>query len=383
MQILICDDDALVREYLADFLRGAGFEVRTAENGQEGVEAVKVDPPDLVISDINMPKMSGIDFLRNVKLLPVQPTVMMLTGYSDLQTAIEALRLGAYDYLVKPVEADDLLHRIRNYEYRKRLEAEVQRERRQAVYAARMAAVGRLSAGVAHEINNPTTFIRGSAQLLRGMYKRYETAATSAEKEELLSMLLQEIPDAVDCIERGTDRVTRITRGLASFANAETDEPLSEVCIRACIDDALTLIGATGDGEQAFKLEMDCAPDLPILTACRRAVTQAILCILMNAKLAVRDVEDARIRIAATALEGGGVRVTIEDNGPGIPESIREKIFEPFFTTRQVNEGSGLGLSMAHGILCEDHGGALYATESALGGACLVIELPSRPAGKR
>lgn len=383
MQILICDDDALVREYLADFLRSAGFEVRTVENGQEGVESVKAERPDLVISDINMPKMSGIDFLRNIKLLPDPPTVMMLTGYSDLQTAIEALRLGAYDYLVKPVEADDLLHRIRNYEYRTRLEAQVQRERRQAVYAARMAAVGRLSAGVAHEINNPTTFIRGSAQLLRGIYERYQDAATPEEKEQYLTTLLAEIPDSVACIERGTDRVTRITRGLASFANAETDEPLSEVCISACLDDALTLIGATGDGEQAFRLEVECAPDLPILTACRRAVTQALLCILMNAKLAVRDVEDAHIRVMASAGTGGGVRVTIEDNGPGIPESIREKIFEPFFTTRQVNEGPGLGLSMAHGILCEDHGGELHATDSTLGGACLVLELPNRPADRR
>lgn len=376
MKILICDDDALVREYLAEFLRDAGFAILTAEDGKTGLERVKTETPDLVICDINMPKMGGIDFLRSVKFLQHPPAVMMLTGYGNQQTAIEALRFGAHDYLVKPIEADDLLHRIRNYEYRARLEEQVRQERRQAVYAARMAAVGRLSAGVAHEINNPTTFIRGSAQLLRGMHQRYQATTDPRQKEAFLDALLEELGHSIDCIERGTDRITRITRGLASFANAETDEPLSAVSLQTCLQDALTLIGASGDGEQTFRLEEEYPPTLPTLRLCRRAVTQALLCILMNAKQAVRNVEDACIRVTVSMTGKDALRVTIEDNGSGIPESIRERIFEPFFTTREVNEGPGLGLSMAHGILCEDHGGRVFAADGTLGGGCIVVELP-------
>lgn len=375
MRILIVDDEEMIRMFLSDYLCREGHAVETACDGQAGLAAVTEGRFDLVISDIKMPLLDGVGMLERIRELPESPPVLMLTGYAEVETAVKALRLGAYDYMLKPVQPHDLLNRLSHLEKLRELEAEARREHERALHVSRLAAVGQLSAGVAHEINNPTTYVRGSAQLLEAHLRRLRSALDEGGAEALrrsVTALLQQMPESIEAILRGTERIKRITTGLLSFSGERHGEERSAVDLNACVQQAATLLG---ERDEAVALELRLADDLPAVPACRQAVTQALLCLLTNALQAVAGAAEKRV-VVLTARGDAAVRVEVCDSGPGVDAALRECVFDPFFTTRDVNDGTGLGLSVAHGIVVNDHGGTISVEDADLGGACFRIELP-------
>lgn len=375
LRILVVDDEDLVRDFLMDLLETAGHEVNTAENGKIGIEKALSWQPDVIITDICMPHTDGLQLLEQVRQQPDPPPVMLLTGYGDLQSAVSALRKGAFDYMLKPIESDDLLSRLDRFVRMRRLERKLSEEKQRSMMMARMAAVGQLAAGVAHEINNPTTYLRGNAQILRALLKRLQVACASDDPEQrevAIDMMLVQVPELIDGIEDGTERIKRITHGLSCFASGQQYEPHDEGCVNTCIEDTLFLIG---DTIGAVDLELDLEDNIPLIPMSRRAVTQALLCLILNACQAVQGQDSPRVCIR-TRSDENEVRVEVEDSGEGVPAELRERVFEPFFTTRDVDQGSGLGLAVAYGIVCTDHHGELRIGDSLLGGARVVMRLP-------
>lgn len=376
MHILVCDDEEVVRNCLSDMLRDAGHTLHTAKNGAEGLKIVKDIHVELVLTDIRMPEMDGLDLLRKINTLPVSPGVMLMTAYADFHAAIDALREGAVDFVLKPVEYEDIIHRIRRYESYQAMKAEAKRAREQAAYSARMAAVGKLSAGISHEINNPLSFMRGNAALVRRMINEIREGKDREGKVDPLTELLLHGPELLDAVIRGTERVGNIVKGLEAFANTDLREERREAALDACVEDALLFIDFESPEESPpYELVRNTAQDVPHLSISRRSVTQAILCLLFNAKHEIEGKPDGMIRITIDK-KPPGVCLAVEDNGSGVPAELRERIFEPFFTTKDVGKGTGLGLSMAYGILVEDHGASIRVEESDLGGARFVIEFP-------
>jgi len=248
--------------------------------------------------------------------------------------------------------------------------AELRDTQAQLVQAEKMKSLGQLVAGVAHELNNPIGFVHANLQLLGDYIQKLEDAQASggdaAKPREAIAKLLGRSRE-------GTERVKKIVADLRTFSRMDHAE-LQDADLHEEIDRTLALM------EPRFKNGIEVVRDygdIPRVRCYAGQLNQVFLNLLMNACDAMKDEGRIRIRSRKGPL---GVRLEFADDGPGIPEDVRSRIFDPFFTTKPVGEGTGLGLSLSHGII-ERHGGVI-AVESAPGeGTRFVIDLPLEAVG--
>jgi PAS domain S-box-containing protein len=275
---------------------------------------------------------------------------------------------------------------------RRQLEAELHQ-------AQKLESVGRLAAGVAHEINTPVQFVSDSVHFVRdafgdlgGLLEKYgDLRATAerggdatdlvatlqeAEEEADLAYLLENVPKALERSLDGLDRVASIVRSLKEFSHPDQKE-MAPVDLNQAIRSTLTI--ARNEYKYVAELETDLG-DLPNVTCLAGEVNQAVLNIVVNAAHAIGDVvkgTDSRGRITVrTRKEGERAVITITDTGGGIPEAIRERIFDPFFTTKEVGKGTGQGLAIARSVIREKHGGELTFETEMGKGTTFIIALP-------
>jgi PAS domain S-box-containing protein len=234
----------------------------------------------------------------------------------------------------------------------------------------KLESVGVLAAGVAHEVNNPLAFIQanlGSLQQMADAVERNLHRLPEKDADELAD--LREVLD--DSLE-GITRISRIVNRLRRFSR--TPEARSgPVDPNAVVVEAVRF--ARLDRQGGFEMTTDLEPGLPPVRGSRDGLTQVLLNLLMNAAQAVAGRPDGRVEIE-TRRDGDGVRITVRDNGPGVPEPIRRHIFDPFFTTKPPDEGTGLGLAIAFDI-AREHGGRLELRDEAGPGACFRLHLPA------
>ncbi len=221
----------------------------------------------------------------------------------------------------------------------------------------RLASVGRLAAGLAHEIGNPIAALIGLEDLL---------IAGGLEPEEQKDFLLR--------MRKETERVNNILRDLLQFARpaakkGESDEP-SPGNVETAVYDTVALVSPQRT-LQDIDLAVDVFPDLPEVTLSREQLVQVILNLVMNAADAVGSGGKVVIRAKPSDL---GVRLEVEDNGPGVASEVRDRLFEPFVTTKETGKGTGLGLAVCRGLV-DASGGSIALEETEGGGARFVLEL--------
>jgi two-component system, NtrC family, sensor kinase len=256
------------------------------------------------------------------------------------------------------------------------------------LHGEKMASLGQLVAGIAHEINNPLTAIAGSIESLalraaeaRRVLERYrdlERELPAASQQDLgrlrheidLDATLQDLDGIARVIRRSTDRAVRIVGDLLHFSRASSDPVPTD--LHAGLDEALSLLGSHLRHEGVV-VEKDYSP-LPELLVRAGEVNQIFLNLLTNAWQAVSGRSPAEIRVT-TRLLPTAVEVAVEDNGPGVPVELRTRIFDPFFTTKGAGQGTGLGLSISAQIAAR-HGGALSVEQAPSGGARFLLRLP-------
>jgi signal transduction histidine kinase len=256
------------------------------------------------------------------------------------------------------------------------------------LHGEKMASLGQLVAGVAHEINNPLTAIAGSIESLAeragearrvlDRYRQWESDLPEAAKTDLqtlrkdvdLDATLDDLDGIARVIRRSTDRAVRIVVDLLHFSRASSERVPTD--LHAGLDEALSLLGSHLRHE-GVAIEKDYA-ELPEVWVRAGEVNQIFLNLLTNAWQAVSGRSSAAIRVA-TCVAGTFVEVSIEDNGPGVPEDLRTRIFDPFFTTKPAGQGTGLGLSISAQIAAR-HGGSLLVESGRQGGARFVLRLP-------
>lgn len=232
---------------------------------------------------------------------------------------------------------------------------ESKRLRQQLLQSEKMVAVGQLVSGVAHEINNPLTGVVGYAQLL--------LAGDIDEKTR---------KDA-EAIYGEAERATRIVRQLLSFARKHRPERTA-VAVNQVLEESLAL-KAYDLRVNDVKAETCLDPSVPLTTADPHQLQQVFLNLITNAEQAMLDFKGAgRLMVESRSIDGQ-IRIAITDNGPGIPEDVRDRIFDPFFTTKEVGKGTGLGLSVCYGVV-QDHGGRIWTEEPPEGGTRMIVELP-------
>jgi signal transduction histidine kinase len=219
----------------------------------------------------------------------------------------------------------------------------------------KMAALGTLVAGIAHELNNPLTSVMGLAQLLR------ERLTGDGEGVEMASKIHKE-----------SLRCRDLVRELLTLSRREK-APRKPTALGTLVEGVSSLVAADYRA-QHVNLKLDVPPDLPPVEINADQFTQVLLNLLTNARHALRGRDHSLVVVRAAALDGM-LRLTVQDNGPGIPPQNMRQIFDPFFTTKPAGEGTGLGLSISHSIVAE-HGGVLEVRNAAAGGAVFTIELP-------
>jgi len=358
--VLLVEDSPADRALLRTILGRAGFAVHEVSRGLDAVAAAREVRPHLIVLDVNLPDTDGHAVCRALRLDPLSARlpILMLTARGRDEDVVCGLEAGADDYLVKDEPPEIIVARVRRLvQFRQMATVSVLNEQ--------LAQVGRLVAGIVHEIRAPLTVIRGNAELMA--MELGEAAAGSQFIEPILRN--------AKTLQVRLDHLMAAVRTGPSEPRPIEAEPLLRETI------SLFLKG-TDLRRDKLAIDLEIEPGLPMVRADAGRLMQVVLNLLANAHESIRgDGIAGRIAIHARAASDSGlafVRVDITDNGPGIAPNSLDRIFEPFFTTKE--GGTGYGLYLAAEILRE-HGGRLTAYNESSGGACFSIWLPQATTG--
>ena len=409
--ILVVDDEANNRNVMVAQLASEGSELVTSASGEEALELIDRRLPDLILLDVMMPGISGFDvaeILKSEERTAGVP-IIMLTALGDSDSRLTALTNGAEEFLTKPVARAELLARIHNLlklkKHQDRLADEVANRtselenanqqvtelRDQLLHSEKLAAIGQLAAGVAHEINNPVGFVNANLGALKGyvkdllrMLRAYEAACGGATLDSAVDAKLQQLrhdleldylrddaPVLIDESLEGLSRVCRIVQDLKCFAHADANEAPMLADLHECLDSALNI--ATNEIKYKAVVVKDYAV-LPEVECVPSQLNQVFLNLLVNAAQAMPESGRGTITVR-TRREGATVAVEISDTGCGIAPQVLSRIFDPFFTTKPVGMGTGLGLSLSYGIV-QRHGGRIEVNSIVGKGTTFRVVLP-------
>ncbi len=379
--ILVVDDENGPRESLKIIL-SPNYRVVTAEDGISALTIFKRQNPELVISDVRMPGMSGISLLRKIKAIDPEATVILITGYASIQTAQEALRADAFDYINKPYDVKEIqavvtkaLTRVRERHNQHRLLHQLQAWNRdlqeQIGQLDQKATVADLSAELIHDLNNPMTVLQGYISLLEDSLDSNGPEGSSNQMEEFMGIVKTQV-----------ERCVALTRNFLDFARQASGK-WEKSNVNELIQDTMFVLRV-----RMMKQSVECSfqpdPDIPDSWFMPTAMQQSLYNLVANAIDAVCDRPDkGAIMIATRIIEhetkkqsaAEFIQIIIEDNGAGIPEDKLKQIFTPFFTTKEKGKGTGLGLSICQRV-AEEHQGELLVHSQPGKGTCFTLNFP-------
>jgi len=379
-QVLIVDDDVIIRDVARVSLEKAGFSVSEAVNGVKGLEAIKRQKPEIVLLDVMMPEMDGYETCRAIRALPGGDTipVIMVTALEDVESINLAYEAGATDFITKPIEWIILVQRVRYMLRAVRLIDERQQLEKQLQQAQKLEAVGTLASGIAHDFKNLLAAIQGSDELL--MIGKSDTNPSYPELNTIF-----------DASQRGVEIVQQM---LSLGRKQESKKKLIDLNLQISQIHGLVKSGLSRKFEVILNLE----EELPQVDADGGQIGQVLMNLINNARDAMPDGGKLAIKTTSVILTsdfcksqpnldpGPHVCFSVTDTGQGMAKETLEQIFDPFFTTKRADKGTGLGLSMAYGII-QDHDG-LITCKSVLGKGTRfeiflpVATLPDKPVAK-
>ncbi|MEG3909552.1 response regulator [Microcoleus sp. w1-18aA5] len=437
--LLVVDDTPDNLRLLSTMLSDKGYKVRGVINGEMALKAARSTPPDLILLDITMPQMNGYEVCQHLKAdgrtsgIPV----IFLSALDRVLDKVKAFAVGGVDYITKPFHLEEVLARVENqltiqrlqkkmHEQNARLQESEAKERNksqqlelalqqlqnaqaQLIQSEKMSSLGNVVAGVAHEINNPISFIKGNLSPVREytedllrlvqLYTEDFPNPTAAIQEQLeaidFAFLRNDLPKLIASMSIGADRIGEIVQSLRNFSRLDEAE-LKVVDIHEGIESTLMILQhrLKDEADQRIIKVVKEYDDLPKIECYAGQMNQVFMNVLTNAIEALQspkrwanDVDDSRsiptITICTKLLSDFQVGIYITDNGPGITQDIQQRILEPFFTTKTVGTGKGLGLSISYTIVVDDHGGQLRCFSIPDQGATFAIELPIYHSTKR
>jgi signal transduction histidine kinase len=352
--ILVVDDESSARSALDELLSAEGYQVTTAGNGLEAMGSLVDAAPDVVLTDLKMPGMGGLDLLRNLRALKNDAVVIVMTAFGALDTAVLALKEGAADYLTKPVDIDQLLLVVGREMERRALRREAEEAKLRLLAANRD--LEAFAARVAHDLRAPLAPI----SLLAGVLK--------------LQSRDPRIAGTADRIVAGIRRASDMIEGLLTFSRTgrygAEGVTVAAALIRQSLEDHA---GPIADGQVTVEVDLDAAG----LVNCSASLFREIVDNLVSNALKHLDGGERRWMKVGLVSQGGHVELEVQDSGPGIPPHALERIFDLFY--RVPNDpapGSGIGLATVRRIVEAQNGQIMVRSEVGQG-ASFRVRLPA------
>lgn len=404
--VLIVDDSTSIRSYVFELLTQGGYLVQEAENGSVCLTTLDSSPPpDVVLLDVEMPEMSGLEVLRAMGLKPRLFSIILFTSQSSLEQIAAGLDLGADDYVIKPFQEMDLLARIRagvrNARHKRALVkarqetdaalARLQRAQGKLVEQEKVSAVARLAAGAAHHINNPLGFVMSNLSTLErytgSMFRYADDLARELrelepsqgknidEMERLhrIRQIRRDLPDLLQETRDGGQRIALIVQQLAQLELGLTNQAMTELDLGILLKpliDRLVLLAPPGtrvNWSQPTQ-EITIHGSLTLLNT-------ALVALLKNACEALGS-EPGTISVTVGSRHDLA-EIIIADSGPGVSQQQLRSLFDPFFSTKTPESHVGLGLTIAERFI-SGHGGRI-SISSDRAGTCVKVEIPRLP----
>jgi signal transduction histidine kinase len=404
--ILVVDDNEVNRQMLSQHVAQLGHHVTAANNGRRALALLQAGPFDLVLLDVLMPEMDGFAALERIKAdgrLREIP-VIMISGLDEVASVVRCIEAGAEDYLTKPFDPILLRARINACLEKKRLrDAERRRAEEleqalrqlketqdQLVAREKLASLGVLTAGIAHEIRNPLNFITNFAQLAGQVVQDLRAALDPAREDQgarrwsTLEELLDDLGQDVAKIEEHGRRADKIVRSMLLHARGQPgDRQRTDLNALVAEYTRLAYHGLRGqDATFSVALEIDLDPALPPVSVYPHELSRVVLNLTHNACYAAHQRKQSagpgfspRV-VVRTRTQDSGAEVRFWDNGSGVPAALRDKIFTPFFTTKPAGSGTGLGLSISYDIIVQLHQGAIRVESEEGRYAEFIVTLP-------
>ena len=378
-RLVLVDDEPAILDLLTSLFRD-GWEVSAFTRGADALARLRSAPFDVLLTDKNLPDVGGLDLLGHARKLDPDAEVLLITGYASLDTAVQAMQLGAFDYIVKPPRSifdvrrkvEQALGKVRLARANRQLVLDLTRKNEELldalgenrrvqaelVQSEKLAGIGTLAAGIAHEIASPLFGIMGLAEAVAE-----ETDLDAAHRY------------ASEIVEYSRN-IREIVVQLSGYARSAEREDYATVDAGAVVQDAVRLVVRS----MALADEMvDVSVPEGLGFHGRSSEAQQILVNLVkNAVEAVQEHHgEGRGHVSVSgALDGGQVVLRVSDDGPGIPEDRQREIFDPFFTTKPPGKGTGLGLNIVWRLVSKV--GGTVGVESTVGqGATFVVRFPA------
>ena len=387
-KILLIDDEEDIRDIMSITLKDAGYSVICAPDGHTGLMLAAREEPQIVITDIKMPGMSGLEVLEKIKKIKPETEVIVTTGFGDIKKAVKALQYDASDFISKPVDDAALHMALKRARQRyidkkqlsdyttllerdiKTMEQEVSNQAK-LLHREKMVSLGRLAASMVHEINNPLSGILNYIRLMIRISGKGNNLKSDLTPDQIEDQA-NKFNSYLEIIESETQRCSDLVSGLLKFSR-KTNLEQKSIDVTDLIQHSLLLCNHKLELSNIV-LKVKCNPDVPHVFGDFNQLEQCIINLIFNAIDAMENGGDLEIE---TGFNPGEklIFISIKDNGKGISKEDLNFIFEPFFTTKSEGYGVGLGLSSAYGIV-EKHKGTIVVESSLDFGSEFIIKLP-------
>lgn len=388
-KVLLVDDTPANMDVLRGILEGEGYRIFAAPSGEVALKIAPRTLPDIILLDVMMPGIDGLETCRRLKKDPKtkEIPVVFVSAKTAIEDIIDGFKVGAVDYISKPIRREEVVVRVHTHLETVALFRQQEKLTEELVHSEKMASLGTLTAGVAHEINNPNNFVHVSADNLRADLEKLnrfiiDLAGENADESVLdsFSQQFDELYHHIATIKDGSNRIKTIVQDLRAFTQLDS-HCKKQVNISDCLQSTVNLVRTKFEKTAEFFTDFN--EDLPLL--CYPAqLNQVFMILIVNACDAIKlkqqsqgideIAERGKVIIKCTG-QDNAILVTVEDNGCGIDEQAMKKLFEPFYTTKEVGEGTGLGLSIAYGIV-QNHDGDLTAESTPAKGSKFTVKLP-------
>ncbi|MBF2002198.1 MAG: response regulator [Synechococcales cyanobacterium M58_A2018_015] len=432
--ILVVDDKPDNLRLLSSILTNEGFKVRKVLNGQLAIDAARIHPPDLILLDIMMPQPDGYQVCQDLKANPCTADIpiIFLSALDTVADKVKAFTAGGVDFISKPFQQEEVLARVKTHlqirqltkalqEQNQRLQAEIQQRRQveaelsqalhelqatqeQIIVKEKLASLGALTAGIAHELRNPLNFVMNYAESsveLAAEALDELTAATSplaesapapaielpySEPERLATLqeILSDLRDNATAIHQHGQRAERIIRMMMQHTRTEPCER-KPTNLNELVAEALDLTyhsKRAQDSDFNVTIQTDYDPAVGMISVSASDLGRALINLIENACYALQEKYHQSpagftpTLLIQTRRHPEAVEIRIRDNGIGIPPEIQTKIFDPFFTTKAA-DGTGLGLSITYDVIVGQHQGTLKVTSQPQVFTEFLIGLPA------